>query len=95
MTEGFLLDTNHLGHAVTSGSVVRKRIAELRARGVRISTAQTYGSIYNDLKRRGRVLSQVDMMLASLARQMNLTIVTSDRDFAALADLSVENWLTE
>jgi predicted nucleic acid-binding protein len=33
------------------------------------------------------------MMIAALARQMKLTVVTSDRDFAALSDLPTENWL--
>jgi tRNA(fMet)-specific endonuclease VapC len=56
------------------------------------ATAKAYGEIYNDLRRRGRVLSQVDMMLAALARQMKLTLVTTDRDFDALPDLRVENW---
>jgi tRNA(fMet)-specific endonuclease VapC len=57
-------------------------------------TAQLYGAIYHDLKKRGRVLSQVDIMLAALSRQMNLALVTSDRDFSAISDLSVENWLS-
>lgn len=58
------------------------------------STAQHYGEIYHDLKRRGRVLSQVDIMLAALARQMKLTLVSSDQDFEALADIPTENWLS-
>ena len=33
------------------------------------------------------------MMLAALARQHNLTVLTSDRDFEALTDLRVENWI--
>jgi tRNA(fMet)-specific endonuclease VapC len=134
MTAGFLLDTNHLGKAVASGSVVRKKIAELRTRGdklgtcvpvlceieagiqqvsqrdayrrnleevlrqVRIwpfdlGTARLYGEIHQDLRRRGRVLSQVDIMLAALARQMNLTLVTTDRDFEALPEVTTANWL--
>ena len=40
--------------------------------------------MHHDLQQWGRVLSQVDMMLAALARQMNLNLVTSDLDFAAL-----------
>jgi tRNA(fMet)-specific endonuclease VapC len=58
-------------------------------------TATIYGSIHHDLKRRGRVLSQVDMMLAALARQMKLTLVSSDQDFAALPDIMTEDWLSE
>ncbi|MGZ3486442.1 MAG: type II toxin-antitoxin system VapC family toxin [Isosphaeraceae bacterium] len=53
----------------------------------------SYAEIYHDLRARGRVLSQVDMLLAALARSMNATLLTSDRDFEALPELRVENWL--
>jgi predicted nucleic acid-binding protein len=33
------------------------------------------------------------MMLAALARQYKLTLLTTDRDFEALPDLKVENWV--
>lgn len=33
------------------------------------------------------------MMLAALARQLGLVLLTSDRDFDALPGLSLENWL--
>ncbi|HXE52875.1 MAG TPA: PIN domain-containing protein, partial [Tepidisphaeraceae bacterium] len=56
-------------------------------------SAQLYGEIHADLKRRGRVLSQVGMMLAALCRQMKLTLVTTDNDFAALPDIRSESWI--
>ncbi|HSU68344.1 MAG TPA: type II toxin-antitoxin system VapC family toxin [Tepidisphaeraceae bacterium] len=134
MSRGYLLDTNHLGRAVTPGGAVRNRIAALRSSGFKVgtcvpvlceieagiqqvshqdayradlarllrqirvwpitpATAKLYGAIYHDLRTRGRVLSQVDMMLAALARQMDLTLVTSDRDFSALTDPQTENWV--
>jgi predicted nucleic acid-binding protein len=34
------------------------------------------------------------MMLAALARRMNLTLLTTDRDFDALPDLRREDWVT-
>ena len=55
-------------------------------------TAQIYGEIANDLKRRGRALSQVDIMLAALCRELDLTLVTTDKDFAALSWLKTEDW---
>jgi tRNA(fMet)-specific endonuclease VapC len=58
-----------------------------------LATTRHYGSIYLELQRIGRVLSQVDITLASLARQHNLTLLTSDRDFEALPDLKTENWM--
>jgi len=134
VTAGYLLDTNHVGHAVMASSVVRGRIAELRKKGVAVGTcvpvlceieagvqfvrqpdayranlqrllrqvrvwpldletARRYGAVHQDLKKCGRVLSQVDMMLAALATQMKLTVVTSDQDFKAIAELPTENWL--
>jgi tRNA(fMet)-specific endonuclease VapC len=136
LTAGYILDTNHLSKAVRTGSVVQRRIAELRAGGVKIGicvpvlceieagiqqlnrpddyrrdlerllrqvriwpidrlTARLYGEIHHDLKQRGRVLSQVDMMLAALARQTKLTLVSSDRDFAEVPDITTANWLSE
>ena len=134
MTAGYLLDTNHVSRAVTPTSPVRRRIIELRQRGIKVgtcvpvlceieagiqqvsrpdvyrlnlerllrqirvwpidpSTARHYGVIHHDLKGRGRALSQEDMMLAALARQLKLTVVTSDQDFTALKDIPAENWL--
>jgi tRNA(fMet)-specific endonuclease VapC len=74
----------------------RRRLAQL-LRHVRLwpldaETARLYGMVYIELRRHGRVLSQVDMMLAALARQHKLTVLTTDRDFEALTDLRVENW---
>jgi tRNA(fMet)-specific endonuclease VapC len=56
------------------------------------TTARLYGEIANDLRRRGRVLSAVDMIQAALCREMDLTLVTTDKDFAALPWLRTENW---
>src|SRR5205807_4392311 len=56
-------------------------------------TTRLYRAVYIELRRLGRVLSQVDMIRAALARQHKLTVLTTDRDFEALADLHVENWV--
>ena len=57
--------------------------------------ARLYGEIFRDLRSRGRVLSQVDMILAALARQMDLALATTDLDFGALPDVRTENWLNQ
>jgi predicted nucleic acid-binding protein len=57
-----------------------------------LKTARIYGDVYTELRRRGRVLSQVDIMVAALARQMKLTVLTTDLDFAALPDIRTEDW---
>jgi len=38
--------------------------------------ASVYAEIYHDLRNRGRVLSQVDMMFASLCRLLDATLLT-------------------
>jgi len=39
------------------------------------------------------MLSQVDIMLAALCRELDLTLVTTDKDFAALPWLKTESWV--
>jgi tRNA(fMet)-specific endonuclease VapC len=67
-------------------------LRQMRIWPVDLLTAQAYGQIYNELRAKGRVLSQVDMMIAALARQMNLVVLTTDRDFEALPDVNTEDW---
>ncbi|QOV87290.1 PIN domain-containing protein [Humisphaera borealis] len=57
--------------------------------------AVEYGRIYQSCRQVGRVLSPVDMMLAALAREERLILVTADRDFDALPDLRIEDWTLE
>jgi tRNA(fMet)-specific endonuclease VapC len=56
------------------------------------TTAEHFGEIDQDLRQRGRSLSQVDIMLAALCRELDLTLVTTDKDFAALPWLKTEDW---
>ncbi len=77
-------------------SAYRRRLHQLLGK-VRLwpmdqQIAQAYGQVYLDLKSQGRVLSQVDMMLAAVARSMDLTVLTCDRDFEALKGIHKEDW---
>lgn len=56
--------------------------------------AEYYGKVYAELRSNGRaIMSQVDMFLSALCRRRNLTLLTTDHDFAALPDIRTENWL--
>jgi tRNA(fMet)-specific endonuclease VapC len=68
-------------------------LARVRLWPLEREVAPEYGDVFRELRSHGRVLSQVDMMLAALARRMDLTLVTTDHDFDALPDLRTENWL--
>ncbi len=67
-------------------------LLQLRIWPIDLKTARVFGDIFTELRRAGRVLSQVDIMVAALARQMKLTILTTDRDFEALPDIRTEDW---
>jgi predicted nucleic acid-binding protein len=67
-------------------------LLQLRLWPIDLKTTRIFGDIYMELRRAGRVLSQIDIMVASLARQMKLTILTTDRDFDALPDIRTDDW---
>ena len=55
--------------------------------------SEQYGHIAADLRRRGRPMQVVVMMLAALAISVgDCIVVTSDSDLLAVPGLTVENW---
>lgn len=58
--------------------------------------AAEYGRIFTELKRLGRPVQQVDMMIAASAFALgNCTVVSADSDLRAVPGLTVENWAVE
>lgn len=56
--------------------------------------AEEYGRIAVDLKRAGRPMQQIDIMIAAIAQTLgHCTVVTTDTDLSAVPGLSVENWV--
>lgn len=55
--------------------------------------ARRYGDIRAELRRQGRALQPLDMLIAAHALEVGATLVTSDRAFRFVPGLSVENWL--
>ena len=52
-----------------------------------------YGRLAAELRRIGRPMQQIDMMIAAIANSLgNCTVVTADSDLAAVPGLPVENW---
>jgi tRNA(fMet)-specific endonuclease VapC len=55
--------------------------------------AEEYGRLAADLRRRGRPMSQIDIMVAAIALALgNCTVVSADGDLQAVPGLVVENW---
>lgn len=58
------------------------------------SAAAEFGRIAADLKRRGRPMQQIDIMIAAIALSLgDCTVVSTDSDLCAIPGLSVENWV--
>ena len=55
--------------------------------------AAEYGRIAAELRRIGRPMQTMDMLIASIALSLGgCTVVTRDSDFAAVAGLAIEAW---
>jgi predicted nucleic acid-binding protein len=52
-----------------------------------------YGELFKKVKKKGRALSHVDLVLAALATQFKATLLTADKDFHATPEVKTENWL--
>jgi tRNA(fMet)-specific endonuclease VapC len=55
-------------------------------------TAASYGFIRAEMRRRGRALGPLDMLIAAHAISVDATLVTSDAAFRFVPGLTVEDW---
>jgi tRNA(fMet)-specific endonuclease VapC len=55
-------------------------------------TAQAYGEIKNNLRKKGRPIPENDIWIAALAQQHDLILVTSDGHFGEIDGLKIEHW---
>jgi tRNA(fMet)-specific endonuclease VapC len=57
--------------------------------------AEQIGRIFAELRRVGRPMQQIDIMVAAIAFSLgDCTVVTQDTDLAAVPGVRVENWAT-
>jgi predicted nucleic acid-binding protein len=55
--------------------------------------AELAAELQTSLRRRGWQLATVDALIAAVALRHDLTLLTTDGDFAAVPGLVCENWL--
>jgi len=56
-------------------------------------TAAEFAALFQELRSAGRMPSQFDHLIAAVARQFKLTLLTADQDFQPVSRLRIENWL--
>src|SRR5258708_5725960 len=55
--------------------------------------AEQFGRVFAELRRVGRPMQQIDIMVAAVAFSLgDCTVVTTDSDLTAIPGLAVENW---
>jgi len=73
--------------------ILQRNLSSLRIWPFDLSAAFQYGRIAADLKRHGRPMQVVDMMVAAVAQTMpNAIVVTTDSDFESIPKLAIERW---
>jgi tRNA(fMet)-specific endonuclease VapC len=56
-------------------------------------TAVEFAEIVRELRSTGQMLAQFDLLIAAVARQHRLILLTADQDFQPVQKLQIENWL--
>lgn len=75
-----------------SWEVACRRLGKLVCWPFEKPAAYEYGRVFAELKRRGRPMQQIDMMIAAIAFSLgNCTVVSADSDLRAVPGLTVED----
>lgn len=56
--------------------------------------AAAYGKLRAEMETRGKVMSDLDQLIAAHALSRGTTIVTTDHAFAMVQELTIEDWTT-
>ena len=57
------------------------------------TTIDRYAELYGELRARGRMLAQFDLLIAAIARRRKLVLLTADADFDVVEGLRIRSWL--
>jgi tRNA(fMet)-specific endonuclease VapC len=74
---------------------LRRVLPELIVWPLTEQAAEAYGQIAADLRRTGRPIGKMDMLIAAIALNLGkTTVVSADGDLTAVPGLNVANWST-
>jgi len=74
-------------------TIVRNFLAPIQKIGFSSDAAMIFGKIYSELEKSGKAIGTCDTMIASVALEMNLILVTDNtRHFERIKGLKLENW---
>ncbi len=74
--------------------ILQRNLTALRIWPFDLAAAFIYGRLAADLKRRGRPMQVVDIMVAAIAMTLNdSVIITTDSDLESIPGVKIERWL--
>lgn len=96
VTEGEVL------YGLTNNPAATRKAAQMRALLSRFvilpwtsDVASVYAAVRAAMRRNGRTMGALDMLIAAHALSMDIPLATSDRAFHQVPGLVVENWLAD
>ena len=73
--------------------ILNRKLSLFRLWPFTLDVAREYGRLFAELRRIGRPMQVIDMMVAATARTLtNCIVVTTDSDLSAVPGLKVEDW---
>lgn len=73
--------------------VVKRHLKLFRLWPFSDDAAAEYARLFGELRRQGRPMQTMDIMIAAIVRVLpDCTLVSADGDFSAISGLKVENW---
>ena len=68
-------------------------LSVLRLWPVDEQSAAEFAELFQELRVSGKMLGQFDLLIAAVARQYRLVLLSADTDFDRVRRLKIENWL--
>lgn len=81
-------------HVAENARNLRRILRQLNIWPFDMNEAEEFGRIRVELERRGRPIPGIDVQIAAIARVNEMTVLSADRHFSFIPNVSVEDWTT-
>lgn len=71
---------------------VRELISNLQVLGLTIGSCEEASRIYRELRQKGKMIGEFDILIAAIVKTMDEKLVSEDADFKAVRGLEVVGW---
>jgi tRNA(fMet)-specific endonuclease VapC len=71
---------------------VQELLSNMRVLDLTLQACEEASKIYQDLKQEGRLIGEFDVLIASIARTYDETIITRDEHFRFIRGIKITEW---